>query len=324
MYKLNQRGVIQFFVLLILIAGLIAAVYLVQKTQIFKPKASVSAPITPITSFALFTQKNTYNVGEVVAVSLFVHSDNTAANLFNAKINFDKNLLTVDHIDYSGTFISNWVEQYSDNRTGTISLVGGVPNPGYQTNVGSQGLMAVIYFKTLDGGNATIAFADTSTIYSNADNVNILASKESLVLSILLDQVIVISPSSTPLPIPPNGQCSSPTDTCAKGYSCQLTGCEGVGFPNACDPHLLCKPVIGLTPTLSLTPTPISNSPVAGLGDGNGDGKINLQDMSVLLSIFNNLKGYKSSLDLNADGIINSFDFSLMRNLLVKNGVIRG
>ncbi len=284
MYKINQRGVIQFLVLFILIAGLIAAVYLVQKTQIFKPKASVSAPITPTTSFALFTQKNTYNVGDVVAVSLFVHSDIAAANLFNAKINFDKNLLTVDHIDYSGTFISNWVEQYSDNSTGTISLVGGVPNPGYQTSVGSQGLMAVIYFKALDASNATIAFADTSTIYSNAYNVNILGSKESLVLSILSNQGIVVS-SPTPSPIS--------------------------------------KLIVTVTAYPTVTPYPTA-SPVANLGDGNGDGKIDLQDMSVLLSIFNNLKGYKASLDLNADGVINSFDFSLMRNLLVKNGIIRG
>lgn len=39
MPKLNSRGVIQFIPLLLLLAGIIAGVYLVQKTQIFKPKA---------------------------------------------------------------------------------------------------------------------------------------------------------------------------------------------------------------------------------------------------------------------------------------------
>lgn len=38
--KLNQRGAIQFLIPLILIIGIIAGVYLVQKTQIFKPKAA--------------------------------------------------------------------------------------------------------------------------------------------------------------------------------------------------------------------------------------------------------------------------------------------
>ncbi|MEK7617299.1 MAG: hypothetical protein AAB414_04545 [Patescibacteria group bacterium] len=40
MLKLSERGAIQFIVLLILLLGIIAGVYLVQKTQIFKPKAT--------------------------------------------------------------------------------------------------------------------------------------------------------------------------------------------------------------------------------------------------------------------------------------------
>lgn len=37
--SLNQKGVVQIFFILLLLAGIIAGVYLVQKTQIFKPKA---------------------------------------------------------------------------------------------------------------------------------------------------------------------------------------------------------------------------------------------------------------------------------------------
>lgn len=37
--KLDQKGVIQFIIPLILLAGIVVGVYLVQKTQIFKPKA---------------------------------------------------------------------------------------------------------------------------------------------------------------------------------------------------------------------------------------------------------------------------------------------
>lgn len=40
MPKFKERGAIQFIVLLILLGGIIAGVYLVQKTQIFKPKAT--------------------------------------------------------------------------------------------------------------------------------------------------------------------------------------------------------------------------------------------------------------------------------------------
>lgn len=36
----NQKGIIHFLPLLLLLAGIIAGVYLVQQTQIFKPKAT--------------------------------------------------------------------------------------------------------------------------------------------------------------------------------------------------------------------------------------------------------------------------------------------
>lgn len=42
-HKLNQKGVvIQAIILVVVAIGIIAGVYLVQKTQIFKPKASVN------------------------------------------------------------------------------------------------------------------------------------------------------------------------------------------------------------------------------------------------------------------------------------------
>lgn len=45
-HKLNQKGVVvQALILILVVIGIIVGVYLVQKTQIFKPKASVS-PIT--------------------------------------------------------------------------------------------------------------------------------------------------------------------------------------------------------------------------------------------------------------------------------------
>ena len=51
--KLSQRGAVQFLVPLILIIGIVAGVYLVQHTQIFKPKAAPQRPANPETSFEL-------------------------------------------------------------------------------------------------------------------------------------------------------------------------------------------------------------------------------------------------------------------------------
>lgn len=46
MPTLNQRGAVQFLVVLLLLGGIVAGVYLVQQTQIFKPKATSETNIT--------------------------------------------------------------------------------------------------------------------------------------------------------------------------------------------------------------------------------------------------------------------------------------
>lgn len=279
MSKLNQRGVIHLLlplILLILLGGIIAGVYLVTQGNPLKlfSRATVSGPISPQTSFTLrpFTgPREGSSIGMEIPVVVEVRSDIDSANLFVAKINFDKNLLSVTSIK-GGTedwpsFITNWVEQFSDNATGQISLVGGVAAPGYQTNVNqptftSANGMATIFFKAKARGVANITFTGDSAIYRNLDNLNILGSKNNATLTIV-DQV---TPSA---PIP----------------ACTNT---------------------------------------KGSGDGNGDGKVNLIDLSILLADFNKTSGFRKGIDLNGDCKINTLDFSLMRNLLIQNGVIKG
>lgn len=279
MPKLNQRGVIHLLlplILLILLGGIIAGVYLVTQGNPLKlfSRASVSGPISPQTSFTLYPYtgpKEGYSIGMEIPVVVHVRSDIDSANLFAAKINFDKNLLSVASIkagtEDSPSFITNWVERFSDNATGQISLVGGVEAPGYQTNVNQPtytiaNSMATIFFKAKAKGIANITFANDSAIYRNSDNINILGPKNNTTLTI----VDKITPSA---PIP------------------------------AC-------------------------SNIKGSGDGNGDGKINLADLSILLSDFNKTSGFKPGIDLNGDCKINTLDFSLMRNLLIQNGLIKG
>ncbi len=81
----------------------------------------------------------------------------------------------------TGSFIKNWVEKYFDNKTGEISLIGGVPNPGVQTEISQPSLvMATIVFRLKKEGNVKISFDENSTIYSNLDNLNILTVKRDL------------------------------------------------------------------------------------------------------------------------------------------------
>ncbi len=283
MPKLNQLGVTHLLIPLLLLAGIIGVVYLVTAGPLnLFPKASISGPTGPSTSFVLSPNANTVKVGDQVAVKIVIRSDVAATNLFAAKMQFPKDLLAVDRIDYTNSIIVNpnglWIEQYFDNSTGEISLVAGYSDPGFQTNPSSAGApMAVIYFKALKTGSATIAFTDDSAIYDNANNLNILSNKVNTTVSITTGGISVPVPPTTPKP----------------------------------------------TSTPSPTPKP-SATPIPGTGDGNNNGKIDLGDVSVLLTDFNKTTGFRKAVDMNGDGKINTFDFALMRNLLIQKGVIKG
>lgn len=337
MFNLNQRGAVQFIVLLILLAGIVAGVYLVQQTQIYKPKADISKPVGPETSFTLVQSGNPArkcpqifrgfkwfgfcDVGDensnIITVSLYARSDIEPANLFAAKLNFPKDLLKVITVQTNakgeeacvqvitracsntdppickdfpnpcvipegwvkvdserilpgspkksskmptkicetdedcfdgyicstppnpdlvenlphnricvpestpkpqpsperGGFIEKWLDTSFDNNNGTISLVGGVSDPGYKTEVSEPpALMAIILFRIKDEGQGTVSFNDSSAVYSNKNNINILTIKRDL-------KVDTSRPKPEPTPVP--GACRSDSD-CKDGQRCKV------------------------------------------------------------------------------------------------------
>lgn len=68
------------------------------------------------------------------------------------------------------------------------------------------------------------------------------------------------------------------------------------------------------------TSAPSTGQPLRHDGDINGDSKINLVDMSRLLSQFG--KSVQSEADLNGDEVVNTIDIILLRNILIKNGTL--
>lgn len=457
---LNQRGVIQLVVLLILLLGLVGGVLLVTRGEPLKflPKAGggVSGPINPETSFTLIGPNGCAagflctlqfimppEQGEEFSVKLYARSDIEEANLFTAKINFPKDIVEVKEIRMESRF--NQVENFYDNNSGEISIVGGVPAPGLRTQIGEESaLMAAIIFRAKAIGKGTVSFTDASAIYSNLNNIDILTIKRPYDISVEVKPsatpIASPTPSATPLPQSPSyrrvfvtsttytgnlgglsgadAKCQARADAANLGgiwkawLSSSTEGSPSTRFIKDTGPY---KNILGNVIANSwsdLTDQALENSlavnengalqnitepwnvwtntwtsgsiydtatnltcdnwtsdsssmtgrggaswktdfrwtaseisgekcntlkrlycfeqasaastPIPGTGDGNNDGKINLADMSVLLTDFNKEQGFRSAIDMNGDGKINTFDFSLMRNLLIQKGVIRG
>ncbi len=179
-------------------------------------------------------------------------------------------------------FIEKWIEKKYDNSTGTISIIGEVPSPGFKTN-GIAANLATIEFKAKAAGTADVTFGTDTSILSSTANRIIPAIKR-----------------DTSIQITKGAACQDIIPDCKEGETL-VSGDPNPNDPNKC-PVQKC----------------ITNSKTKG--DGNRDGKIELIDLSILLSNFGNKR---SELDYNNDEIINGLDYSSMVKYLIDSGIIR-
>lgn len=82
----------------------------------------------------------------------------------------------------------NWSERTpveQANKEGTLSLIAQAPNPGVKTNTSQDSLLlATIKFKAKGQGEANISFDDSSQIFSNSANTNILTKKTGVTIQL--------------------------------------------------------------------------------------------------------------------------------------------
>lgn len=161
--------------------------------------------VTPTAEFSL-SAPTSATTGQQFNLLLRAKSPE-AANLFASSLNFDPALLEVVSISTTGSFVTQWVNDNAfDNMSGQISLIGGVPTPGYTNS--SAATMATIVLKAKAAGSAIIGFGANSAIYRNSDNKNILvtpiASSTVTVTGVAPSPSpsVAPSPSVTPVPSP--------------------------------------------------------------------------------------------------------------------------
>lgn len=117
-------------------------------------------------------------------VDLNIVSLNEASNLFRADIDFDSSVLEVVRIE-KGTGFTNFPSEFFENDEGTISLIADKAPPGITTAEDQDKLMATIVFKGKTPSDSTpIVLTQTSKIYSNSDNENILVELGSAAVAI--------------------------------------------------------------------------------------------------------------------------------------------
>lgn len=202
---------------------------------------------------------------------------NEEANLFASRLNFNPALLEVVSISTAGSFITQWVNDNSfDNATGQISLIGGVPTPGYKNTAPST--MATVTFRAKAAGTAAITFGANSAIYRNSDNKDILVTPVTASSTTITgvapspspSAVPSVSPSVAPSPSAAASVAPSPSAGASVAPSPSASAAASVAPSPSTIASIAPSPSAGITCTLTsanwvTSSNPVSEGKVVGL-----------------------------------------------------------
>jgi hypothetical protein len=118
-------------------------------------------------------EADSYSAGKTFSVRVRVTSPQ-AINAVSGNLTFPTDKLQVTSVSKVGSILTLWVQDPSySNTSGTVSFEGVVPNPGY---TGTGGLIAVVTFRVVGAGNATVNFNNASVLANDGSGTNVLQS----------------------------------------------------------------------------------------------------------------------------------------------------
>lgn len=321
----NKKTIVVLIGLVVLVAAVALTVYLVQQKQIFKPKAYETPPVSgPETSLTLAAPDNNFPVGNKIRVSVLVRSDIDAANLFVSKIKFPINLLQAISIETEPLSCIQVVTRACSPTQPVVCQ--DFPTPcdvpsGWtvpETTVSSK-----------------LQQAKQNSITSNYFIKNWTEKYFDNQRGIISLVGEVPSPGWQSRVGEPSGLMADIIFVAKASGSATIAFDAGSAiYRNSDNRNILSikrdlsltlgNPVVTVIPptptTGPLTPRPTLR-PVNG--DINQDGKIDLTDLSILLSRWGRTGAEADRADLNQDGVVNTIDRSLLINILIKEGIIR-
>lgn len=151
-------------------------------------------------SFYVSPSKGSYSVGSTFSVNILIDAEGNAINAAQAIISFPSDKLKITRVSKQSSIFSLWVEEpvYS-NTKGTISFLGGVPNPGF---IGKRGKVIAITFKAKSSGEAKVSFSGEKILANDAFGTDIFSSSKGGTYSLVVPEELP-PPEKVPEKPPP-------------------------------------------------------------------------------------------------------------------------
>lgn len=268
----------------LLLVGVVSGIVLVQRPQELRREAAAT------TSLSFSPSSQTKWTGDSVNFSVVM---NTAANQvvgMDLQISYDPSVLTVTSISKGSgiTAFDTVIRNTIDNTSGKINY----------------SLFSVDKTKAVSGSNLTVlTISATVKGTATAGTYSITLTPETSIAALTEGQNVVANKT--------NGTLVVTSDTSTSGATNTLTPTSTLA-PTTALPTATSAPSSGGSNNNGNSNSSGNNGtpPAIGKrGDLNGDGKVNVLDMSILLTKF--LKGGGAG-DLNGDGKINILDLSIL------------
>jgi hypothetical protein len=174
-----------------------ALLVVVLTTALVSYPASLRAQTASQAVLSLTPSAGTVGVGKTLVVNVTVDSTATF-NSASAKLNFDKDLLSVQSVSKSSSALTLWaVEPSFSNTDGTIDLEGGntAPLTGKKT-------VLSITFKGLKEGKAKVGFTSASVLAADGKGTDIVGAKNGAEFDVSVTAPEPVTPPPPPIPDP--------------------------------------------------------------------------------------------------------------------------
>ncbi len=193
----QKRSKFAIAIMVLVLLAMPVGVFLTLRSQNVNSRAdtSVSTVVTAETSMKLVSPQSSVNNQAIFPVDVVIRSDQQSTNLFSAHLNFPTDKLEVlaiasnsaDLTDQTKQYIATkWIEASYNNESGTVSLVAGVPSPGFQSDgkVQTTPVLATVFFKTRSTGSANIDFQGDNLMLGTDNATNVLTKPQNLVMEV--------------------------------------------------------------------------------------------------------------------------------------------